>query len=144
MEDDRRLSEVNLSLEYRKRGRDIVALFCVCWRHVEFSFRPTNQLLGEFISSGFVVRAPAGSSGMFHPGSSCEPVMRRTPSLKVRYVQAHWRKTEMRLRKPIRKKIWTTSQVIQAGKPLQWALNGHSIFATAALRPMVAMSPLSK
>ena len=38
----------------------------------------------------------------------------------------------------------TTSQVTQAMNPLQCALNGHSILATAARRPIVAMSPLSK
>jgi hypothetical protein len=49
--------------------------------------------------------------------------------------------TSTRFSKPIRKKMWTSSQAIQAGKPDRCRAR---ISATAAARPIVAMLPRSK
>ena len=46
--------------------------------------RLPRQALGEAISKGFVATASRDSSASFHPGNSCEPVIRRAPSLNVR------------------------------------------------------------
>ena len=58
--------------------------------------------------------------------------MSLTPSRRRTYVYAHWLNTAIRLRKPIRKKMCTTSHVTHAMNPDQCAWNGHTIRATAA------------
>ncbi len=79
-----------------------------------------------------------------HPASLWSPVISRALRVNVKYDQIHVRNTEIRFLNPIRKKICTVIQVSHAGSPLMCALNGHSTLATAAMRPIVAMSPLSK
>src|ERR1700733_14955681 len=78
------------------------------------------------------------------PGSNGRPVISLAPRLKVKYVHAQEKKTARRLRKPTRKNRWTDTQDSHASVPAQWAFRGHRTLATAAWRPMVAMSPLSK
>src|SRR6266850_6328500 len=69
------------------------------------------------------------------------PVIRRAPRLNVRSWSAHWMNTRMRLWNWTRYIRWMHAQTSQAGNPETWT---PKIFATAAHRPMTAMSPLSK
>ena len=80
-------------------------------------------------------------SALGHPGRLVSPVISLAPRSYVKYDQAHWIKTIMRFRKPIKKKMCTKSQASQAKYPeICSFLNS----ATAAARPMVARLPLSK
>src|SRR5206468_1563455 len=83
--------------------------------------------------------AQAGSAGSC-PARDVAPVIRRPPRWKVKYAQAQLTSTTARLRKPIRKKMWSASQATQAIQPEKRAKPRS---ATAAERPIVASMPLS-
>ena len=67
-------------------------------------------------------------------------MIERAPRCEVKYAQAHSKITITRLRKPIKKKMWTTIQRSQATSPDR-RTNPKS--ATAAALPIVARLPLS-
>ena len=73
-------------------------------------------------------------------GSLSGSVISRAPRSNVKYDHAHWIITTSRLRKPIRKRMWTNSQSSQAKNP---EVLNRPILATAAPRPIVASIPLS-
>ena len=66
--------------------------------------------------------------------------IRRAPRCQVTKAHAHCSSTITRLRKPIRKKMCTSSQAHQAARPDQFDLENA---ATPAPRPITASEPLS-
>ena len=68
--------------------------------------------------------------------------MSRAPRLKVTYDHAHSSMTATRLRKPMRKTMWTNEPDEPREEPAE--LGRRRSVATAAARPIVASEPLSR